>query len=88
MKTVNCVKLGYEAEALERAPVPGELGQKILENVSKEAWEGWIQYQTMLINENLLNLADQRARNYLFQQMQNYFFGPGADTISGYKPKT
>lgn len=86
-RTVNCVKFGHEAEGLERPPYPGELGQRIWENVSREAWDQWIRYQTMLINENRLNLMDPRARKYLAEQMEEYFFGKGeADPVSGYVP--
>jgi Fe-S cluster biosynthesis and repair protein YggX len=85
-RMVNCVKLGREAEALDFPPLPGELGKKVYENVSKEAWQGWIKHQTMLINENRLNLADPRARQYLQAQLQAYFFGSGADAIAGYVP--
>lgn len=85
-RTVHCVKLGREAAGLERPPLPGELGKKIYENVSQEAWGAWVKHQTMLINENRLNLADARARQYLSQQLQAYFFGAGAETPSGYVP--
>ena len=84
--TVNCIKLGKEAEALERPPVPGELGKRIHQQVSREAWEQWVKYQTMLINENRLNLMDPRARKYLTEQMEKYFFSDGVDQISGYVP--
>lgn len=70
---VKCVKLGREAEGLEFAPLPNELGQYIYNNVSKEAWQGWLRHQTMLINENRLNLADTKAREYLSQQLTLYF---------------
>ncbi|SFN82323.1 Fe-S cluster biosynthesis and repair protein YggX [Formivibrio citricus] len=83
-RTVKCVKLGCEAEGLDFAPLPGELGKKIYENVSKEAWAAWVRHQTMLINENRLNLADPHARQYLTQQLEAYFFGDGADKIAGY----
>jgi len=63
-----------------------ELGKRIYDNVSQEAWDGWLRYQTMIINENRLSLADPRARQYITQQMENYFFGEGADQISGYTP--
>ncbi len=85
-RMVKCVKLGREAEGLDLPPYPGELGKRIWENVSKEAWQGWIKHQTMLINENRLNLADSRARKYLAEQMEKHFFGPGADVASGYVP--
>ena len=61
-RMVHCVKLGREAEGLERPTYPGALGQRIFDNVSKEAWQGWIKFQTMLVNENRLNLADIKAR--------------------------
>lgn len=73
-KIVNCIKLGVEAEGLDFPPIPGELGQKIIDNVSKEAWQGWIKQQTMIINENRLNLSDESARKYLRQQLEYYFF--------------
>jgi Fe-S cluster biosynthesis and repair protein YggX len=83
---VNCVKLGREAEGLERPTYPGPLGQRIFDNVSKEAWQGWIKFQTMLVNENRLSMADARARQYLAQQMESYFFGSGGQMPEGYTP--
>lgn len=85
-RMVKCVKLGSEAEGLDRPPYPGELGKRIFENVSKEAWNAWVRRQTMLVNENHLNLADLKARKYLAEQMEAYFFGAGADMPSGYVP--
>lgn len=85
-RMVNCVKLGKEAEGLDFPPVPGDLGKRLWENVSKEAWAGWLKHQTMLVNENRLNLADERARKYLLQQMEKHFFGEGADVAQGYVP--
>lgn len=87
-RTVNCIKLGKEAEGLDFAPLPGELGKRVYESVSKEAWQGWIRHQTMLVNENRLNLADARARKYLMEQLDKYFFGEGADQAAGYVPPT
>ena len=78
-RTVQCIKLNKEAEGLDFAPVPGELGKKIWQSVSKEAWAAWLKQQTMLINENRLNMADARARQYLIKQTEKYFFGEGAD---------
>jgi len=83
---VQCIKLGKEAEGLDLPPYPGELGKRIWESVSKEAWQGWMNHQTMLVNENRLNLADVRARKYLTQQLEAYFFGGGADQVAGYVP--
>ena len=85
-RTVNCIKLGREAEGLDFPPYPGELGKRLYESVSKEAWAGWQRHQTMLINENRLNLADPKARKYLAEQMEKHFFGSGADVAMGYVP--
>jgi Fe-S cluster biosynthesis and repair protein YggX len=85
-RTVHCVKLGREAEGLDFPPLPGELGKRIYEQVSKEAWQAWQGQQTRLINENKLSLADPRARKYLLEQTEKYFFGGGADEASGYVP--
>ena len=85
-RMVKCVKLGREAEGLDFPPLPGELGKRIWENVSKEAWQMWQAQQTRLINENRLNLADARARKYLLDQSEKFFFGGGADEASGYVP--
>jgi Fe-S cluster biosynthesis and repair protein YggX len=87
-RMVKCIKLGREAEGMDFPPYPGELGKKLYDNVSKEAWQAWIKHQTMLINENRLSLADSRARKYLAEQMEKYFFEGGADTASGYVPPT
>ena len=85
-RTVKCIKLETEAEGLDFAPYPGELGKRIWENVSKEAWAAWLKHQTMLINENRLNMADPRARQYLLKQVEKYFFEGGADMAEGYTP--
>jgi len=85
-RVVHCIKLGRDAEGLDFAPVPGDLGRRIFENVSKEAWAQWQKHQTMLVNENRLSLADARARKYLQTQMEQYFFGDGADQPAGYTP--
>ena len=81
---VHCVKLNKEAEGLDFPPYPGALGKRIYDNVSREAWEGWIKQQTMLINEYRLNLADANARKYLATQVEKHFFGEGADMASGF----
>jgi Fe-S cluster biosynthesis and repair protein YggX len=85
---VNCVKLQREAEGLDFPPYPGELGKRIFEQVSKEAWKQWLEHQKMLVNENRLNLADRKAREYLAQQMEQHFFGGGAERAAGYVPPT
>ena len=85
-RTVQCVYLKREAEGLDFSVYPGELGKRIYDNVSKEAFEAWKRHQTMLVNENRLNLADARARHYLARQMENFFFGGGAEQPAGYVP--
>ena len=87
-RIIKCIKLNKEAEGLDFPPIPGDLGKKIWESVSKEAWNEWIQHQTMLVNEYRLNLSDIKARNYLKEQMEAHFFGDGAESASGFVPPT
>ncbi|MBT3888240.1 MAG: oxidative damage protection protein [Nitrosomonadaceae bacterium] len=86
VRMVQCVKLQREAEGLDFPPYPGELGKRIFEKVSREAWADWIKHQTMLVNENRLNLSDIKARKYLAEQMEAHFFGAGAEDPIGYVP--
>ncbi|MES2564693.1 MAG: oxidative damage protection protein [Pseudomonadota bacterium] len=85
-RMVQCVKLRRAAEGLDYPTYPGDLGRRIFENVSKEAWKQWLEHQKMLVNENRLNLADKKARDYLVQQMEKHFFGEGAERAQGYVP--
>ena len=85
--TVQCTKLGREAEGLERPPYPGELGQRIFDNISKEAWQMWLQHQTMLINEYRLNVMDPKARAMLQEEMEKFLFGTGSEKPGGYVPE-
>jgi Fe-S cluster biosynthesis and repair protein YggX len=85
-RMVHCVKLGEEAEGLPRQPYPGDLGKRVFENVSKSAWADWLKHQTMLINENRLSPMDPKARKFLEEQMEQYFFGEGAAMPEGYVP--
>ena len=85
-RLVNCIKLGHEAEGLDRVPYPGELGRRIFDHVSKQAWADWLRHQTMLINENRLSPMDPKARKFLEKQMDRYFFGDGAEMPEGYVP--
>jgi Fe-S cluster biosynthesis and repair protein YggX len=85
-RLVHCIKLGTEAEGLDFPPYPGPLGKRLWEEVSKQAWAEWMKQQTMLVNENRLNLADARSRQYLARQMEKHFFGDGADAVQGYTP--
>lgn len=84
-RTVRCIKLGHEAEGLDRPPMPGALGQRLYEQVSREAWQQWIQHQTRLINEYRLVLSDASARKFLGEELQRYFFG-GELTATHYVP--
>ena len=78
-RQVNCVMLGAEAEGLDRPPYPGELGMRIYENVSKEAWQRWLGHQTMLINEYRLTPIEPKARKFLEAEMEKFFFGDGSE---------
>lgn len=83
-RTVQCVKLGKEAEGLDRPPYPGELGQRIFDNVSKEAWQLWLRQQTILINEHRISPIDPAARKFLEQEMEKFFFGGGSSLPGGF----
>ncbi|MES9853984.1 MAG: oxidative damage protection protein [Candidatus Thiodiazotropha sp. L084R] len=86
-RTVECVKLKREAEGLDRQPYPGDLGARVFENVSKEAWQEWLRHQTMLINENRLSPMDPKARKFLEEQMEQFFFGEGSELPADFKPQ-
>ena len=85
-RTVHCVKFGREMPGLDRPPWKGELGKKIYENVSKEAWRMWIEYSKMLINEYRLNPLDPNSQKFVEEQMEQFFFGEGAKLPEGYVP--
>lgn len=85
-QTIHCIKLGTQAEALPRAPYPGELGERLLAQVSKPAWQDWLAHQTLLINENRLNPRDASTRAYLREELERYFFGEGSAKPAGYVP--
>ena len=86
-KMINCVILKKEAEGLDRAPYPGEIGQRILESASKEAWAMWMKQQTMLMNENKLSPMDPKHRQFLVNEMEKFFFGEGSIKVDGYTPE-
>jgi len=86
-RTVQCVLLGEEAEGLDYVPYPGELGQRIFENVSKQAWQQWIAHQTMLINENRLTPIEPAARKFLEKEMEKFFFGRGSAPPPDFVPE-
>ena len=86
-RTVFCVKLQKEAPGLDEVPFDGHpLGQHIYENVSKEAWKGWVEHMKMIMNEYRLNLGTQEAQEFLLKQMEEYFFGEGAALPPGFVP--
>ena len=86
-RTVYCVKLQREMPGLDEVPFEGHpLGQRVYENVSKEAWRMWVEHMKMLMNEYRLNLGTREAQEFLIQQMAQYFFGEGAALPADYVP--
>lgn len=85
-RTVHCVRLGEQAEGLAAPPYPGELGQRIYEQVSKRAWQDWLKHQTMLINEHRLTPINPEHRKLLEEEMEKFFFGGGSSAPAGYVP--
>ena len=84
-RMIVCQKLQQELEGLDFQTYPGDLGKKIYDNISKEAWSGWLKHQTTLINEYRLNMLDQSARDFLKAEMQKFLFGTGSEKPSGFK---
>ncbi len=87
-RMVHCVKLNTEAPGLSAPPYPGELGEKIFQQVSQQAWQMWLQHQTMLINEYRLDVLEDEARGFLEQEMDNFLFGDGSAAPAGYVAPT
>ena len=85
-KQVFCVKLKKSLDGLSSQPFPGPLGARVFEQVSQTAWKQWLSHQTMLINEYRLSLIDPKAREFLHEEMEKYFFGEGSATPSGFSP--
>jgi Fe-S cluster biosynthesis and repair protein YggX len=85
-RVVQCVLLKREAPGLDRPPYPGELGRRIYEQVSKEAWAQWLRHQTLLINEYRLTPIEPKARKFLEAEMEKFFFGAGSQAPQGYQP--
>ncbi len=86
-RMVHCAKLNKEAEGLERPPYPGELGQRIFDSISKEAWDLWVKQQTILMNEHRLTPIDPEHRKFLQQQMEEFLFSGGSEMPVGFTPK-
>jgi len=87
-RIVHCVKLNRESLGLARPPYPGELGRRVHEHISQEAWKMWLGHQTMLINEYRLTPLEPKARRFLEQEMEKYLFGDGSTAPEGYVPQT
>ena len=85
-RMVNCVKFGRELPGLEQPPFPGELGQRVYDNVSAQAWDLWKEQVVILINHYGLNMADPRAQAFLNEQMEEFFFGEGAQMPDDWVP--
>ncbi len=83
-RMVNCVLLKKEAEGLDRPTYPGDLGKRIFENVSKEAWQKWVAHQTMLINEYRLTPVDPKARKFIEEEMEKFFFSDEESKIDNF----
>ena len=79
--------LGTEAEGLDRPPYPGDLGKRVFDSVSKLAWQRWLGHQTMLINEYRLSPMEPKARQFLEQEMEKFFFGEGSEAPPDFKPE-
>lgn len=85
-RTVHCVKLGREAEGLEKAPLKGEVGQRIFDNVSKEAWRMWLEHSKMLINEYRLDVTSEHGQRIWYAEMEKFFFGEGSAAPPDFVP--
>ena len=86
IRTVNCRKYKKELPGLEQPPYPGSKGQEIFENISKQAWEEWLDHQKMLINESQINLTDRESRKWLNKQMDLFLSGEDYARPKGYTP--
>jgi len=86
VRMVKCVKLGKELPGLDRIPWKGELGKRVFENVSKEAWRMWVEHSKMLMNEFRLNPLDPNSHKIMEEQMEMFFFGAGAKPPADYVP--
>jgi Fe-S cluster biosynthesis and repair protein YggX len=87
MKKIMCKKLKKEGEALSYLPYPGDLGKRIQDSISEEAWEQWVSHQTMLINEMKLTPVEPKARKFLEEEMEKFFFGDGSQAPQGFVPE-
>ena len=86
-RLVNCILLKKEAEGLERMTYPGDLGKRIFENVSQEAWKQWVGHQTILMNEYRLSPINPKDRKFLEEEMDKFFFGDGPSAVDNLVPQ-
>ena len=86
-RTVQCVKFGKEMEALDRPPFKGEMGQKVFENVSKEAWRMWLEHSKMIVNEYRLDLTSESGQKIWLTELEKYFWGEGSQLPPDYVPQ-
>ena len=84
---VNCIKLGKEAEGLDMLTYPGDLGQRIYDGISKEAWQAWVNHQTMLMNEYRLSPINPKDRKFLEEEMEKFLLGDGPSAIDNFVPE-
>ena len=87
MTKIKCVKLKKEAEALDQHPYPGDIGLRIMKEISAEAWQLWMNHQTMLINEMRLSPVDPKTRKFLEEEMDKFLFGEGSKAPEGFVPE-
>ena len=86
VRTVHCAKLGIEANGLDKPPFPGQQGQRIYDNISAQAWQEWLNLQTMLVNEHRLTPFQAKDKQFLAQEREKFLFGAGAAVPEGYVP--
>jgi Fe-S cluster biosynthesis and repair protein YggX len=83
-RMVHCVKFGKDLPGLDRVPWKGEIGKRVYENVSKDAWKLWLEHSKMVMNEYRLNPLDPNSMKIMEEQMEQFFFGEGAKLPEGY----
>ncbi|GAB6048971.1 oxidative damage protection protein [Methyloparacoccus murrellii] len=85
-RIVTCQRTGKQAEGLDKPPFPGPEGERIYQNISREAWQEWLKLQTMLINEHRLTPFEAEARQLLAREREKFLFGGASDMPEGYRP--
>jgi len=87
-RTVFCQKLNIDAPGLAFQTWPGEFGKRIFDNISQQAWDQWVNHQTMLINEYRLNPMDPKAKELILGEMEKFLFGEGSDKPADFVPQS